>query len=41
MYAYKLGFILSGKAQEFKVGGVIPGCGTPGCMYYRKDDNTE
>jgi hypothetical protein len=36
MYAYKLGFILSGKAQEFKVGGVIPGC-----MYYSKDDNTE
>jgi len=36
MYAYKLGFILSGKAREFKVGGAIPGC-----MYYSKDDNTE
>jgi len=36
MYAYKLVFILSGKAQYFKVGGVIPGC-----MYHSKDDNTE
>jgi len=36
MYAYKLGFILSGKAQQFKVGGVIPGC-----MYYSKDNSTE
>jgi hypothetical protein len=35
MYACRLGFILSGKAQEFKVGGVIPGC-----MYYSKDENT-
>ena len=29
MYAYKLGFILSGGAQEFKVACVILGC-----MYY-------
>jgi len=35
MYAYKLGFILSGKEQEFKVGGVVPGC-----MYCSKYDNT-
>jgi hypothetical protein len=35
MYVYKLYFILSGKTQEFKVGGVIAG-GT----YYSKDDST-
>jgi hypothetical protein len=35
MYVYKLGFNLSDKAQEFKVGGVIAGC-----MYYSKDDTT-
>ena len=28
-------FILSGKVQVYKVGGIIPGC-----MYYSKDNNT-
>ena len=36
MCTYKLGFILSGKAQEFEVGGDIVGC-----TYYNMDDNTE
>jgi hypothetical protein len=34
MYVCRLGFILSGKAKEFKVGGVIPDC-----MYCSKDEN--